>query len=226
LQAERLLAAEAERRGYAGSSETQRVARQALVQALLARTVEANAISDAQLDAAYGPQKDRFEQPELRRSKHLLAPVSAKATQAEQDAARAFVATAITRLQAATSVDQVFDALRAEAPEALKVKVEQLPPAKPEGTFVAEYSKALFSLAAPGVVPEPVRTNYGYHAIVLTEIIPPKVIPRQEAFNALREELETSERKQRLDALVLELQHNTRVTYAQDAPKQLAALEL
>jgi peptidyl-prolyl cis-trans isomerase C len=225
LQAERLLAAEADRRGYAKSTETQRLARQALVQTLLARDVEAN-ISDARLEAAYEAQKERFEQTELRRSKHLLVALTAKATPAEQTAARVFVEHAIAQLQASQSLDQTLDSLRRSAPANLKLRVEQLPPAKREGSFVAAFSQALFSLAAPAVVPEPVRTEYGYHAIVLTEIIPPKLVPKVEAFSALREELETSERKQRLDALMVELQNHTRVTYAQDAPKQLAALEL
>ena len=47
----------------------------------------------------------------------------------------------------------------------------------------------MFSLSAPGVVPEPVRTSFGWHAIRVTEILPAEETPYEKAAPILRKEL-------------------------------------
>ena len=89
-----------------------------------------------------------------------------------------------------------------------------------------EYLAALFSQSELGVVPRPVRTEYGYHGIVVTEITPAVITPKPEAFATLRAELTTAKRKTRLDALLRELQQRTPVRYAADTEGQLAQLGL
>jgi parvulin-like peptidyl-prolyl isomerase len=85
---------------------------------------------------------------------------------------------------------------------------------------------ALFSQAELGVVPRPVRTEYGYHAIVVTEITPAVITGKPEAFATLHAELTTAKRKARLDALLRELQQHTPVRYAADAEGRLAQVGL
>ncbi|MET0388361.1 MAG: hypothetical protein ABW321_20485, partial [Polyangiales bacterium] len=99
LQDERLLSEEAERRGYAGQMETVQVARQALVQALLAEDVEAEPITEAELNAAYHAEHARFSAPELRRATHVLAQLPPQPTAAQEQAARTFIEQAIERLR-------------------------------------------------------------------------------------------------------------------------------
>jgi parvulin-like peptidyl-prolyl isomerase len=229
LTAERLLEDEAERRGYGARLETEHVARQALAQALLERAVEQapeTQVSQAEIDAAYAAARERFEVPELRTATHVLAALPKEPSAEQEQAARAFIADAIRRLQAGGDREAILNALGAEKPGDFQVQVQQLPAAPAHGMFVPEFADALFSLSAPGVVPEPVRTQFGYHAIVLTRIEPAHTTPRAEADATLRSELETKKRKARTDALLLELKDRTRITYAPDGAKLLADLEL
>jgi peptidyl-prolyl cis-trans isomerase C len=225
LQAERLLAEEADRRGYAARSETRAYARQASVQALLARDVESEPVLDAELEAAYATQQQRFDRPELRRATHVLAVLPPTASPEQERSARTFIEQAITLLSAAADPAPVFAALRGESSAAFEIRVEDLPAVPREGPFVPEFTRALFSLRRPGIVPEPVRTPFGYHGIALKEIEPPSQTPKSEALETLRGELAAHKHKQRLDALLLQLGKTTRVRYADAAQRTLAALE-
>lgn len=229
LTAERLLEDEAERRGYGARLETEQVARQALVQALLERAVEQapeTQVSQTEIDAAYVAARERFEVPEQRTATHVLAALPRQPSADQDRDARAFIADAIRRLQAGGDREATLNALAAEPPGDFSVQVQQLPAAPAHGMFVQEFAEALFSLSAPGVVPEPVRTQFGYHAIVLTHIEPAHATPRAEADATLRSELETKKRKVRADALLLGLKDRTHITYAPDGAKLLADLEL
>ena len=230
LEAERLLSQEAARRGYAGAAHTEQIARQALVQELLREAVEIDDVREAELAAAYAEQQARFERPETRRSTHLLAELRPQATSQQVDAARELIEHAIAKLGAAGAAPEaVVEALRHERPALfanVTTRVETLQAATATGPFVPEYSEALFSQPETGVVPRPVRTEFGYHAIVITEITPTVVTARTEAFATLRAELTTAKRKARLDALLRELQQRTPVRYGADTEGRLAQLGL
>jgi peptidyl-prolyl cis-trans isomerase C len=229
LTAERLLEDEAERRGYGARTQTEYVARQASVQTLLERAVEQapqTQVSQTEIDAAYAAARDRFEVPELRTATHVLAALPQNASAEQERAARAFCASAIRRLQTDPDREATLEDLRAEQPGDFQVQVQQLPASPAQGMFVPEFAAALFSLTAPGVVPEPVRTQFGYHAILVTDIAPAHNTPRSEADAALRSELETKKRKARIDAVLGELKQRTRVKYGPDGSKLLAELEL
>lgn len=225
LQAERLLANEAERRGYARQSETQHVERQALVQAMLAHDIEAAQVTQAEIDAAYLAEHKRFEKPELRTATHVLAQLAPRASAEQDQAAQAFCRDAIRRLGASADLHDTLEALRAERPAAFAVRVEQLPASPASGAFVPEFSAALFSLKSPGVVPEPVRTEFGWHAIVVTEITPASTTPRAEADATLRAELATRKRSQLLNGLLDGLRQRTRVAHTPGGQQLLAAIE-
>ena len=75
-------------------------------------------------------------------------------------------------------------------------------------------------------MPEPVHTEFGYHAIVVKEIVPAVDEPQSVAFETLREELATSKRTLRLQSLLQDLRGKTRVRFSADAQKILAALDL
>lgn len=225
LQAERLLADEAERRGYGSALETRHVTRQALVQALLARDVEAVDVPQPEIDAAYAAAPTRFEKPELRTATHVLAQLPAKASAAQDASAQAFIRDVIRRLRASDDLHATLDTLRTEHPSGFGLRVEQLPASPEKGAFVPEFSSALFSLPAPGVVPDPVRTEFGWHAIVLTEITPAHTTPRAEAEATLRDELATKKRAQSLASLLELLRQRTRVAHAPREQQLMAALD-
>jgi parvulin-like peptidyl-prolyl isomerase len=226
LEAERLLAEEAERRGYRALWETHRVGRQALVQALLSQAVEAQPIDEAELRAAYERERARFETPEKRTATHVLALVPAGASEERERAAREFCANAIRQLTFAADRQAVLTQLKAASSALFAVKVEDLPEVANDGSFVPEFQRALFSLSAPGVVEAPVKTQFGWHAIIVTAIRPATHVAYATARTQLRQELAVKKHKQALDALLAKLRERTPVRYAETAQQALATLEL
>jgi parvulin-like peptidyl-prolyl isomerase len=226
LQAERLLSREARARGYGRRSQTEIIAREASVQELLTGAVEPVDVSHDELEAAYQSQKARFVQPERRRGIHLLAQLNALAGPAAEKSAETFVRQTIRALQASQDVAATLSAAQAETSPDFTVVVQELPLAANDGTFVPEFSRALFSLQAPGVVPEPVHTQFGYHAIVLSEIVAARNEPPSVAFETLKPEIATKKRAQRLEQLLTDLRKRTPVKFAPDTQKILATLDL
>jgi parvulin-like peptidyl-prolyl isomerase len=223
LQAERLLGQEALERGYERQARTMLLTREASVQQLLLADVEPVEVSDRELEATYQAQKARFAQPERRRASHVLAqPLAGGAP----GAAAAFIQRTIRALQASSDTAATLSAARAETSSDYKVIVEDLPLSPKDGPFVPEFSRAMFSLGAPGVVASPVHTQFGEHAIVVTEIAPALEEAQSVAFETLRGEIATQKRAQRLNVLLGDLRKRTRVKFAPEAQKILAALDL
>lgn len=226
LQAERLLGQEARERGYALRSHTELVAREALVQELLTNVVEPVDVSQQEIEAAYASQKSRFSQPEKRRATHVLAQLDPQAGADAHAAAEAFIKQTIRALRGSKDTQATLAMAKSESSPDFRVQVQELPLAAEDGAFVPEFSRALFSIDAPGVVPEPVHTQFGYHAILLTEIVPAFEEPQSVAFETIRQEIATRRRTQQLQALLADLRKNTRVKFAEDAQKILATLDL
>jgi hypothetical protein len=226
LEAERLLAEEAVRRGYAEQRETAQVARQALVQALLERDVEPQAVDETEIAAAYEKQHARFETPEKRSATHLLAFLP-KGASAEQDrAARSFCESASRQLMAASDRAAMLSQLQAFKSPLFAVRLEQLPLVAADGSFVPEFEHALFSLRTPGVVPTPVKTPFGWHVLIVTAIEPATRVPLSAARRDLQRELAVNKRKQAVDALLATLERRSNVSYSEKVQQALAALEL
>jgi hypothetical protein len=93
-----------------------------------------------------------------------------------------------------------------------QILVETVPPARREGELAEEYAASLFSLSEPGVVPELAHTRFGWHVVVLTELVPPWSIPADEAERVVRRQMAAEARALALDALGTELLAATPVT--------------
>ena len=225
LQAERLLGQEAKSRGYERQAQTELLAREALVQELLIDAVEPVEVSTAELEAEYETQKARFKQPEKRRSVHILATPDPAGGQEAARRAEAFIQKTIEGLLFSREPEAALAAASGATDPAFKVAVQELPLAADDGTFVPEFSRALFAARAPGVVPNVVKTQYGYHAILISEIVPAREEPQSVAFETLRREIATRKQAQRLDALLTDLRKRTPVKFAPDAQKILATLD-
>ena len=225
LEAEALLAAEAERRGYGQDDAVQHVTRQAAVQALLEGDVESRQPSEAEIDRAYAESGTRFATPEQRVVSHVLVAVPRKATAEQSEAAHAYAIQVVSKLRAAADPVAALNAYRVKQSQPFKISVEDLPPASRGGRFVAEFNAAMFSIDKPGVVPEPVLTQFGWHAIVLREIIPEHRVAEAEARAQLRQELSVAGHKTRLEGLTRALQARVRVSYAEQAREALGTLE-
>ena len=226
LQAEELLAEEAEQRGYGSLSETSRLARQALVQELLERDIEAERVDDAEITRAYAAARARFDIPPLRAATHVLAVVPKQASAAQENAARAFAEAACRELRAAADPAAVLESIKARTSEGLQIKVEALPAFPDDGRFVPEFSRAVFAMSAPGVVPEPVHTIFGWHAIVVSEIRPATAVSLAEARAELQRQLETQLRRRKIDSMLATLRSQTPIQYAATLRQTLDALDL
>lgn len=208
LQDRVLLMREAEARGLEGGRDGRQAARKAAVQAFLFDEIESQPVSEEELQRAYEAQRaTRFEYGERRTSVHILAKLDAGAADAAQRArARALAVRAIALL----SREQDVAALRAQVAEwngpDQAVLLEELPPVQRNGRMVKPFEDALFGLSEPGVVPEPVETRFGFHAVRVTHILPPSLTSFEEARPQIQRELLEAQRERALDRLIHELE--------------------
>lgn len=221
LQAERLLMAEAERRGVRGDREVRRVTRQALAQALLDQEAATVRVSDAELRAAYEREHARFAYPERRSSLHVLAFVQAP----EQDkAAYEFIRRVRDEMAASADPQAVWRRYQMQVEPGLRVSAERIPAVDRGAPFVKPYLDALFGVTSPGVVGKPVRTRFGWHAILVTEITPASHKSLEAASAELREELVLAKRKAHTEELLGALRRGVSVQVAPGATQQVAGL--
>lgn len=226
LQAERLLMAEAERRGFAEDPAVKQVGRQAAVQALLDAEAGSVIVSDADLRQTYAEQRPRFEIPERRASVHVLAALPKNASPEQDAAAKAYAQKVLRELSAATDLDRFLEDQRSRKAEGVKIVAEQIPALDAHAKLVKPFIDAVFSLPAPGVVATPVRTIYGWHAIRVTEILAAGRTPFEIAAESLRSELLLSRRQQRVQQLIEHARSTDVVTISPNIAEALARLKL
>jgi hypothetical protein len=226
LQAERLLAAEAARRGAGHGAPVKQVARQALVQALLEAEASSVVVNEAEIRPAYEKALARFERPERRASVHVLAKLPNNASPEADAAAKAFALRALPSLAQSQDLDRFIAQQRELKAEQFSVIAERLPAVDTHAALVEPYLTALFSLTQPGVVPQPIRTSYGWHAIRVTEILPKQSTPYDKAAEVLRAEILLARREQRVHQLIDRLRGQYGVQIPKNAGETLAHLEL
>ncbi len=212
-----LFAAEATSR-Y-GSFAARAAKRQAHARAILdAFTVAASAAgspTDAEVATATERRFWELDQPVLLRTTHACALVK----KPEDDArARALAAKIALAVASAKDVAAFHAAATAVPTGGLEVRVEDLMPVArdgravdpatppPPGSTVARYAgdyvKAAFAVGAVGQESAVVRTDFGYHVILVTAVIPEHRVPLEERRKMLAPEiLVTRAEKLRLDAL-------------------------
>ena len=226
LQAERLLMLEAERRNFSRGREVDWVARQARVQALLEAVTSSVVIGDEQIAQAYEKATARFEVPERRVVVHILAMLPKEPTSAADAAAHAFATDMIKRLASADDVQAVLASARENKASEFEVTAESLPPLGRDAGIVPAFLEAMFGLPAPGVVPKPVKTPYGWHAVRVMEIQPAAVTPYDEAAEQLRAELALARKNEIVEELIETARDRHGVVLAKDLREALAKIEL
>jgi hypothetical protein len=227
LQSERLLMEEAARRGrFARVPDVIDVARRAAVQALLDAEAAEVTVSDRDLEKAYEEQRARFESKEQRVVVHFLAGMREGAPAELEARARAYAAAALQELKVATDLEAWKAKHNAKVVEGVQTLAESLPPLAREGRVVKPFEDAMFSLAQPGVVPAPVRTSYGWHAIRVLEITPAKVVPYETAAATLRNELRLERQTAHVAKLIEQLRRQHPVVVTPEASARLAELEI
>jgi parvulin-like peptidyl-prolyl isomerase len=224
LQAERLLVAEARRRGVGDEWAVSEVERKAAVQALLSETASAVTVSDDELEAAFAKEHARFEQPERRACVHVLATVPKGASAEVADKARAVAEKLAPELEHAEDLDAFVHTYRKTVIDGVRVVVERLPAMPLHGRLVQSFADALFSLAQPGMVPGVVQTSFGWHAIRVTEIDPAIATSKEEAFVTLRKELLVQHQTARVQEFLRQLAAAHPVKLSDKAAQALGSL--
>jgi hypothetical protein len=224
LQAERLLMAEAERRGFGDDPAVREVGRKAAVQALLDQVANSEQVSEADVKEAYAKAKERFDKPERRASVHVLAALGKQPTPEAEAAAKAYAAQILPRLAAAEDPSALARELNGQRMNGFGVTAEVLRPFDRNAPVEKEYLDAMFALTQPGVAPEPVRTSYGWHAIRVTQIVPAELTPYEAAAPQLRAELKRALERRLVDQWLERARKQQRPQQSADATKALAAL--
>jgi parvulin-like peptidyl-prolyl isomerase len=167
---EEILAQEAERLGFTVEREGERAIERLMVRAMLHDMEKENtpeSISQEELREDYALHEDKFHIPERRRSWHIL--VRDKGAEAE-----ALAASILRELQQARDPRTVFERYADGAPKSIQLEVlaEELPPVTKGAGLEKPYKDAIFGAKSEGLLKNLVETSYGWHAIVVAEILP------------------------------------------------------
>jgi peptidyl-prolyl cis-trans isomerase C len=230
LIAEALLAREAERRGHGArpevAAEVQRASVRAWLTAEVERALPPGVVTDAEIEASYAAQAARFVRPEERVAIHVLLPLAADAGEARGEAARRLA-------------ERALEALRNEDPRAVltrfkenpralsgafSVVAEEVPGLVRGGAFDPAFLDAVFALPGPGLVPAPVRSRFGWHAIAVVGLRPDATVSLAAARDVLRAELLAARRKARFEALAGGLAAKTPPRFDARATARLAQI--
>jgi hypothetical protein len=223
LIGEELLLQEAQREGLSEDPEAMRSVDRMMVRALLRDLERENTpqgISSRQVRTDFERNRELYQVLERRGSWHVL--VKADTTQA-----RELAAAILAEARRADDPREVFKryAEGAADPLDLPVVVEELPPITIKAEIEKPYKDALFAAKAPGPLKEPLRTSYGWHAIVLTEIQPGEVRTLTDVEDEIRERLSRKQRFEALVELVNRLEAENRVVYNRAVVGRLMSAE-
>ncbi len=148
------------------------------------------AIPDAEIQKYYDQHKVEFKQDEARTSRHILfAPgggtPDAKGTYTDAQWADALAKAEKARQDIVKGADFAAKAKELSSDTGTKDQGGDLGVVQ-KGTMVPEFETSVFSLKK-GEMSEPVKTQYGYHLIQVTEITPAK----QQTFDEVKEKIKT-----------------------------------
>ncbi|MEZ5650609.1 MAG: SurA N-terminal domain-containing protein [Burkholderiaceae bacterium] len=182
-----------------------------LSQAALAKTVE---VSDAEIKEYYENNRARYVQEAQRKARHILVTVAEGASEAEVDAARKKIEAIRARLAAGEAFEEV-------------AKTESQDPGSAANggdlgwfdrqTMVKPFADAAFDLPV-GKLSEPVRSEFGFHLIEVTD----SRAEQQRPLAEVRDEVVSAIRTQKARQRFLDLAETfTNTVYEQ--PDSLAA---
>ena len=136
---------------------------------------------EQELQERYEAEKERFTQPERRRVRHILVALDVAADEAAEDAAKTSTAEIRSRITSGEDFAAVAKELSQDPGSAAQGGdlglIEQ-------GMMDPAFDQAAFALDA-GQLSEAVRSQFGYHLVEVTEIVPGSTKP----FEEVREEL-------------------------------------
>jgi len=157
------------------------------------KVAESAIVNEADIQAAYDDYKQSFESDETRETRHILLSTGDGASDSDQLA----------------KAEDLVRQLREGADFAELAKSNSDDPGSAQnggslglverGQMVAEFEAATFSLE-PGVISEPVKSQFGYHIIKVDEISDTKAEP----FEVLKPQLEMEDRERQAEEIIVE----------------------
>ena len=219
---EALLVQEAERLGFTEDRSDERSIERLMVRTMLHALEEKTtpeSISEEELREVYALHADEFRDPERRRSWHILV-------EDDSRTAKALAESILGEIREAEDPRAVFD--RYENGELddsdFDLRAENLPAITAKAKIEKPYKDELFAAKSEGPLKNVVKTSYGWHAIVLTEILPEEVRSVGEAEDDIREQLSQQKRLHQVVAIVQGLEGQGLVHYDQQGVDRLLAM--
>jgi parvulin-like peptidyl-prolyl isomerase len=219
---EAALVQEAERSGFAENREDELGIERLMVRTMLHDLEKENtpeSISDEDAREAYALNASEFQVPERRRSWHILV-------QSQSEAAEALAESILHELQRADDPRTVYDRYADREPEdvSLTLKTEDLPAITKKSRLKKSYKDAIFGAKTKGPLKNVVKTSYGWHAIVVTEILPEEIRAFEEVETELRERMSQKRRLGAIVAIVQGLEAQGLVHYDEQGVQRLLSM--
>lgn len=148
-------------------------------------------VTEAEIEAFYKENPDKFDRPEMLRARHILVAVSRDASAEQRNAARAKIEGVLKEARAGKNFDQLA---RENSDDPTRQWGGALDPIR-RGQLVKEFEDAAFSLQ-PGQISAVVQTPIGFHIIKLEERMPAATMPLDQARDRIRAHIEASKREQ------------------------------
>lgn len=214
-----LLAQEAERLGFTVDRDGERPIERLMVRAMLHEMEKENtpeSISEKELREDYAMYEDKFRIPERRRTWHILV-------KDKGDEAEALAASILRELQRAQDPHTVFERYADGAPQGneLEVLAEELPPVTEKAGLEKSYKDAIFAAKSTGPLKSLVETSYGWHAIVVAEILPAEQLSMSDVEEASRLRISQGKRTAMLVKTVQALKAEGLIRYDEGGVERL-----
>lgn len=219
---EELLVQEAMRVGIREDGEEERAAERRMVRAMLRdfeKELTPERVSMEEVRADFEAHREKLQVPERRVSWHILVKDSSEDGKRLAETIRAEVLEADDPKVVYARYGKGGDA----TPE-LEVTAEELPPITPRAAIEQPYKDALFAADAPGLLDSLVETSYGWHVIVLTEILPGERKTLRDVEDEIRARLSQKKRFERLVEVVQKRQSDGLVEYDDEGVARLMAM--
>jgi hypothetical protein len=219
---EALLLQEAERLGFTEDREDERIFERLMVRTMLYDLEQENmpeSISEEEIQKTYALHTDSFRAPERRRSWHILV-------EEQSEAAEALADSILRELGQARNPKTVYERYADGGPESLTldVRVEDLPAVSKMAKLEKSYKDAIFAAESEGPLKKVVETSYGWHAIVVAEILPETVRTIDEVEDEIRRQLSQAKRFAKIAAIVQSLEARGLVHYDQQGVDRMLSM--
>jgi hypothetical protein len=241
-----LMAAGARARAYESSAAVEVGRRAVLARALLEREkaqVRAKPASDEEVEKLTAMRWIDLDRPVARRTVHAVA-----RNKDETDASRRAADEVAKRIADAVRGETNPGLFMRKARDAgknedgVEVKVEQLAPViadgragepgsvTPTGTepqrYARQFVEAVFAIPGVGQQSAPVRSPFGTHVILLTEILPEQRLPLERRRAMLTDEIVSSRARESIGALTERLRNSVQVDVARNAETLLETVTI